>query len=93
MIKDELLRNSKRLWASLILCYSFSRNLRNLFYKYKVHSDRLRHRNAMYLVLTLGIAWYIVFSATQIGLETFPKNFQQVIDELTDPYYVLFHGG
>lgn len=31
MIKDELLRNSKRLWASIVLCYSYTRNLRLLF--------------------------------------------------------------
>lgn len=36
MIKDELLRNSKSLWASVILCFSFTRNMRHLFYRFKM---------------------------------------------------------
>jgi hypothetical protein len=36
MIKDELLRNSKKLWASIVLCFSLTRNLRHLFYNYKI---------------------------------------------------------
>ena len=68
MIKDELLRNSKKLWASIILCFSFTRNLRQLFYNYKIHSDRLRHKNALYFIMVAGIIWFITFDAVVMGL-------------------------
>ncbi|CDW84312.1 UNKNOWN [Stylonychia lemnae] len=93
MIKDELLRNSKRLWASIILSFSFTRNLRLLFYKFKIQQQQMRHRNALYLILAYGILWYTFFSSTMLGILMFPKNFQQISIEISGGMYLLFHGG
>eukprot|EP00347_Sterkiella_histriomuscorum_P019162 403342707 len=93
MIKDELLRNSKRLWASIILCFSYTRNLRQLFYKFKIQSPRLRHRNAMYLLMSIGICWYIFYSATILAIKLYPRNFETLKSELSTMAYTINHGG
>ncbi len=72
LIKDELLRNSKTLWATIILSFSFSRNMRFLFYRYKLVPDRIKHRNAMYFVWVIGFVWYILFQALALGINGYP---------------------
>lgn len=93
MIKDELLRNSKRLWASVVLCFSITRNLRLLFYRNKLQPARMRHRSIMFLVGTIGILWYILYSATILGFSSFPKNYMQRSQELSFYYFIVNHGG
>ena len=93
MIKDELLRNSKKLWASILLCFSYTRNLRLLFFRYKIQPQRLQHRNVMYLVSCVGLVWYMLFTSTFLAINTFPQNYMQIGDELAQTAYILYHGG
>lgn len=59
LIKDELLRNSKKLWANVLLCFNFVRNIKIMMFYYGINSDKLRHKNAMYFVLFVGFLWFI----------------------------------
>ena len=93
MIKDELLRNSKKLWASIVLCFSFTRNIRHLFNKFKITSDKMTHRNALYFVMFFGFVWFIVFSATHVGIITYPKNIFTLPNDLAQIMYIVNHGG
>jgi hypothetical protein len=93
LIKDELLRNSKSLWATIILCFSFTRNLRQLFYKYKLTPQQSKHRNAMYFVWVIGFIWSIIYVSLYIGLKTFPQNIWLIPKDLLSWTYTLNHGG
>ena len=93
MIKDELLRNSKNLWASITLCFSITRNLRHLFYKIKIQSDRIKHRNPFYCMMFIGLNWYILFLVTREALISIPANYQQTTYYLSTIYFTINHGG
>lgn len=93
LVKDELLRNSKSLWATIILCFSFTRNLRHLFFKFKLQPERVKHRNTMYAVWVMGFCWFILFSAVYVGLKSYPQNIWMLPNDLTHWVYVVTHGG
>jgi hypothetical protein len=93
IVKDELLRNSKSLWATIILCFSFTRNLRHLFYKFKLQPERVKHRNAMYFVYVVGFAWYILFDALYLGVKIFPENVWRFPEDIAHWTYLINHGG
>ena len=93
IVKDELLRNSKSLWATIVLCFSLTRNLRHLFYKFKLQPERVRHRNAMYFVNVLGFAWFNLYAALYLGIKVFPENVWRFPEDLNHWTYMLNHGG
>jgi len=93
LVKDELLRNSKNLWATFLLCFSFTRNVRTLFYKFKMQHERIKHRSAMYAVWVFGFGWFALYVSCQIGLHSFPMNFFQLPVDMTDWTYSIVHGG
>ncbi len=47
----------------------------------------------MFLVGTVGILWYILYSATSLGFNSFPKNYMQRAQELSSFYFIVNHGG
>lgn len=72
MVKDELLRNSKSFLATIILCFSFTRNIRQLLYKFKLQPERVKHRNTMYFIWVVGFCWNMLFVSLYVGLKTYP---------------------
>jgi hypothetical protein len=93
MVKDELLMNSKSLWATIVLCFSLTRNIRHLFYKYKPQPERIKHRNCMYFIWIVGFIWLICFQTLELGIRLFPQNIWTLPDDLTHWTYAIFHGG
>lgn len=48
----------------------------------------------MYFVMFVGFTWYVLFSATYLGILSFPKNIFKLPEQIgTDPIYLLAHGG
>jgi hypothetical protein len=93
LVKDELLRNSKSLWATIILCFSFTRNLRYLFYKFKYQPERVKHRNVMYFVWCAGFGWNILFVTVYLVVKTYPQNVWMLPRKLAHWTYAINHGG
>lgn len=87
------MRNSKTLWATIILCFSFTRNMRFLFYRFKLVPDRIKHRNAMYFVWVFGFVWYILFQALAISINWYPQNIFLLPKDIADWSFAINHGG
>lgn len=93
LIRDEQMRNHKSPWATALLCFSFSRNLRHLFYKFKPQEERVRHRQIMYFVWCVGFIWNIMFVACYVGIQSFPQNIWVLPQVIARWPYIFVHGG
>lgn len=62
-IKDELLRNTKKVWAVIFLCFNFTRNASIMMKKCGGYSDEGKHKNAMFCIIFLGFVWFVLYTS------------------------------
>ena len=93
LIKDELLRNSKNLWASILLCFSFTRNVRLLFLRHAPKNEHVAHKNVLYCVVVLGNIWAMAYNAAEMAFSTYPSNYESLQQQMTSFTYAIIYGG
>lgn len=93
LIKDELLKNSKNLWASCVLCFSFTRNIRQLFQNLDTKNEKMRHKHPMYCIIFVGLIWFMLYSCSEASLLSNPANFTELADMSAELIFLFnYHG-
>ena len=89
-INDINLTNSKGVWGTLLLSFSFFRNMRMLFFSFKQPN---RFRNVAYGLLVLGFAWVSLSTTTYAAILMFPKNMMTIKTQIFQPSFFLTYFG
>lgn len=52
-----------------------------------------RHKNALYLVIFLGLAWYTLFTSADIVFYMYPQNYESLVSLTQEFSFVFFNSG
>jgi len=52
-----------------------------------------RHKNALYFVIFLGLAWFTLFTSAEIVFYLYPQNYESLVPLTQESSFVFFNSG